>query len=74
MASPVKDKKPAPLPAPNSDFDGLSETLPAEELAVLKFDTDQFMTLGLLINASVQTATRFFSAGNFRMRLAAHLL
>jgi len=28
----------------------------------------------LLINASLQTATRFFSAGNFRMRLAAQLL
>ena len=36
MASPVKDKKSAPLPAPNSDFYGLIETLPAEELAVLK--------------------------------------
>src|SRR6202158_2130533 len=36
MASPVRDKKPAPLPAPNSDFYGLMETLPAEELAVLK--------------------------------------
>src|ERR1700753_3446086 len=36
MASPVKDKKPAPLPAPNSDFYGLIETLPADELAVVK--------------------------------------
>jgi hypothetical protein len=36
MASPVKDKKPVLLPAPNSDFYGLIETLPAEELAVLK--------------------------------------
>ena len=36
MASPVKDKKPAPLPAPNSDFYELVETLPAEELAVVK--------------------------------------
>ena len=36
MASPVKDKKPAPLPAPNSDFYELLETLPAEELAVVK--------------------------------------
>src|SRR6202790_570809 len=36
MASPVKDKKPAPLPAPNSDFYQLLETLPAEELEVLK--------------------------------------
>ncbi len=36
MASPVKDKKPAPLPAPNSDFYELVETLPAEELAVLR--------------------------------------
>src|SRR6202451_4458308 len=36
MASPAKDKKPAPLPAPNSDFYGLMETLPAEELAVVK--------------------------------------
>src|SRR6201997_3635421 len=36
MASPVKDKKPVLLPAPNSDFYGLNETLPAEELAVLK--------------------------------------
>src|SRR6201984_3318601 len=36
MASPVKDKKPAPLPAPNSDFYGLIETLPAEDLAVVK--------------------------------------
>src|SRR4029077_3504655 len=33
---PVKNKKPVPLPAPNSDFYGLIETLPAEELAVLK--------------------------------------
>jgi hypothetical protein len=45
MASPVKDKKPAPLPAPNSDFYGLIETVPAEELAVVKFDTDLLMTL-----------------------------
>src|SRR4051812_18663280 len=36
MASPVKDRKPAPLPAPNSDFYELAETLPAEELAVVK--------------------------------------
>src|ERR1700734_386369 len=36
MASPVKDRKPAPLPAPNSDFYELLETLPAEELAVVK--------------------------------------
>ena len=36
MASPAKDKKPAPLPAPNSDFYELVETLPAEELAVVK--------------------------------------
>jgi alkylation response protein AidB-like acyl-CoA dehydrogenase len=36
MASPVKDRKPAPPPAPNSDFYELIETLPAEELAVVK--------------------------------------
>src|SRR3954471_15444267 len=36
MASPVKDRKPAPLPAPNSDFYNLIETLPAEELTVVK--------------------------------------
>ena len=36
MASPAKDKKPAPLPAPNSDFYELVETLPAAELAVVK--------------------------------------
>src|ERR1700675_1266831 len=36
MASPVKDRKPAPLPAPNSDFYELVETLPAEELAIVK--------------------------------------
>src|ERR1700674_4557765 len=36
MASPAKDKKPAPLPAPNSDFYELFETLPAEELAIVK--------------------------------------
>ena len=36
MASPVKDRKPAQLPAPNSDFYELMETLPAEELTVLK--------------------------------------
>src|SRR5271163_25168 len=36
MASPVKDRKPAPLPAPNSDFYELIETLPAEELVVVK--------------------------------------
>src|ERR1700689_1764878 len=36
MASPVKDRKPVSLPAPNSDFYNLIETLPAEELTVLK--------------------------------------
>src|ERR1700690_1100675 len=36
MASPAKDRKPAPLPAPNSDFYSLLETLPTEELAVVK--------------------------------------
>ena len=36
MASPVKDKKPVSLPAPNSDFYELVETLPAEELAIVK--------------------------------------
>ena len=36
MAIPVKDRKPAALPAPNSDFYELLETLPAEDLAVLK--------------------------------------
>jgi hypothetical protein len=36
VASIAKDKKSAPLPAPNSDFYGLMETLPAEELTVLK--------------------------------------
>src|ERR1700728_2851426 len=36
MASPVKDKKSAPLPAPNSDFYELVETLPAEEVAIVK--------------------------------------
>ena len=45
MTSPIKDKKPAPLQTPNSDFYGLIETVRAEELAVVKFDTDQFMTL-----------------------------
>jgi hypothetical protein len=42
---PSKRQKAALLPAPNSDFYGLIETLPAEELAVVKFDTDRFMTL-----------------------------
>jgi len=43
MASPTRDvsalkdgKKPVVLPAPNSDFYALAETLPAEELAVVK--------------------------------------
>src|SRR6478609_2201663 len=36
MASPVKDRKPVSLPAPNSDFYELMETLPAEELEVVK--------------------------------------
>src|SRR5271155_1509829 len=36
MAGPVKDKKSAPLPAPNSDFYELVETLPAEEVAIVK--------------------------------------
>src|ERR1700687_6470051 len=36
MASPVKDRKPLSLPAPNSDFYELVETLPAEELAIVK--------------------------------------
>jgi hypothetical protein len=36
MAVPLKDRKPATLPAPNSDFYGLIETLPGEELAVVE--------------------------------------
>jgi hypothetical protein len=32
------------------------------------------MTPILLIDASLQTATHFFSAGNFQIRLATHLL
>src|SRR6266852_3775482 len=36
MASPATDRKPAPLPAPNSDFYELLQTLPAEELAIVK--------------------------------------
>jgi glutaryl-CoA dehydrogenase len=37
MSASIKDtKQPKPLPAPNSDFYELAETLPAEELAVLK--------------------------------------
>src|SRR6266404_840832 len=36
MASPAKDRKPAPLPAPNSDFYELLQTLPAEESAIVK--------------------------------------
>jgi hypothetical protein len=36
MASPAKDRKPVLLPAPNSDFYELVETLPAEELAIVK--------------------------------------
>ena len=43
MASPVKDKKSAPLPAPNSDFYELVETLPAEEVAIVSgtFQTER---------------------------------
>src|SRR5712664_1186352 len=36
MASPAKERKPVQLPAPNSDFYGLVETLPANELGVVK--------------------------------------
>src|SRR6201990_158577 len=37
MTTASKDvRQPKPLPAPNSDFYDLAETLPAEELAVLK--------------------------------------
>src|SRR3954469_11283510 len=36
MASPAKDRTPASLPAPNSDFYGLIETLPADEVTVVK--------------------------------------
>ena len=36
MASPAKDRKPVLLPAHNSDFYELVETLPAEELAIVK--------------------------------------
>jgi len=37
MATEKKEiKQPKPLPAPNSDFYNFAETLPAEELAVLK--------------------------------------
>jgi alkylation response protein AidB-like acyl-CoA dehydrogenase len=36
LKQPKQPKQPKPLPAPNSDFYELAETLPAEELAVLK--------------------------------------
>lgn len=37
MATPSKEiKQPKPLPAPNSDFYEFAETLPAEELAIVK--------------------------------------
>ena len=37
LQEPITTPKPSkPLPAPNSDFYELAETLPAEELAVLK--------------------------------------
>jgi len=36
MASPGKERNPASLPAPNSDFYELVETLPAEELGIVK--------------------------------------
>jgi len=37
MATERKDvKQPKPLPAPNSDFYELAETLPADELALVK--------------------------------------
>src|SRR6202140_3353518 len=36
MASPAKDRKLVQLPAPNSDFYELLQTLPAEELAIVK--------------------------------------
>jgi hypothetical protein len=36
MASPIKDRKSAPLPAPNSSFYDLIETLTPEELTVVK--------------------------------------
>ena len=36
MASPPKDKLPKQLPPPNSDFYELVETLPADDLAVVK--------------------------------------
>jgi hypothetical protein len=36
MASPIKDRKSAPLPAPNSNFYDLNETPTAEELTVVK--------------------------------------
>jgi hypothetical protein len=36
MTIPLKDKKPASLPAPNSDVYGFIETLPAEELTVVE--------------------------------------
>ena len=51
MASPVKDRKPVSLPAPNSDFYELVETLPAEELAIVK-QVRAFMLLELLTTRS----------------------
>jgi hypothetical protein len=36
MTIPLKDKKPASLPAPNSDVYGFIETLPAAELTVVE--------------------------------------
>ena len=41
MASPAKDTLPKQLPPPNSDFYELVETLPADELAVVKYTAFQ---------------------------------
>src|ERR1043165_6042569 len=45
MTSPAQEmKKPKPLPAPNSDFYEFAETLPAEELAIVKKVRDYMET------------------------------
>jgi hypothetical protein len=48
--------------------------MPSRSASVTALDADLLNDTDLLINASLQTATRFFSAGNFRMRMATHLL
>ena len=70
MASPAKDRKPAPLPAPNSDFYELIETLPAGKLEDIKPGTSIVVSSTKGSDADRLTAILLVANADLLIRMA----